>query len=107
MPKGYWIAHITITEPDSYKLYASNNGVAFKKYGGRFIVRGGKPSPGFPSQSRFEVKHGSLKDRHVILEFDSYEQALACYNSPEYQDAAKHRDKGSLIDVIGIEGWDA
>ena len=45
--------------------------------------------------------HGSLKDRH-----DSYETALACYNSPEYQNAAKFRDQGGQVDVIVIEGYE-
>lgn len=50
--------------------------------------------------------HGSLKDRHVVLEFDSYETALACYNSPEYQNAAKFRDQSGQVDVIVIEGYE-
>lgn len=104
MPKGYWIAHITITDLETYKKYAMNNHVAIKKYGGQFLVRGGKESPGFPSASRYEVTHGLLKDRHVILEFPSYEDALACYKSPEYQEVAKFRDLGGDVDVIVIEG---
>ena len=106
MAKGYWIAHITITDPENYKKYAATNQAAFKKYGARFLVRGGKPSPGFPSTSRYEVRHGTFRDRHVVLEFDSYEQAVACYNSPEYQEAAKFRDKGADLDIIVIEGFD-
>ena len=42
MPKGYWIAHVDVTDPEVYKKYLAANGVAFAKYGGRFLVRGGK-----------------------------------------------------------------
>ena len=96
MAKGYWIAHVTVKDPEGYKDYVAANAIAFKKYGGKFLVRGGK----------HEVKSGSTKDRHVILEFDSYETALACYNSPEYRAALEIRDKYSVADAIVIEGWD-
>ena len=42
----------------------------------------------------------------MVLEFDTYEQALACYESPEYQAAMKFRDAGCASDVIVIEGYD-
>jgi uncharacterized protein (DUF1330 family) len=106
VPKGYWIAHITITDPIAYKQYAATNQAAFKKYGGRVIVRGARESPGYPGAGRFEVRHGTMKDRHVVLEFDDYETALACYDSTEYQAAAKLRDQGAQVDVLVIEGSD-
>ena len=96
MAKGYWIAHVKVNDPEGYKQYVAANAVAFKKYNAKFLVRGGQNV----------VKSGTLKDRHVVLEFDSYATALACYESPEYQTAAKIRDKYSTADVIVIEGWD-
>ena len=42
MPKAYWIAHVTITNPERYKDYITLNAAAFKKYNARFIVRGGQ-----------------------------------------------------------------
>lgn len=96
MAKGYWIAHVTVNDPEGYKEYVTANAVAFKKYGAKFLVRGGQ----------HEVKSGLARDRHVVLEFDSYATALACYSSPEYQAAAKIRDKYSAADAIVIEGWD-
>jgi uncharacterized protein (DUF1330 family) len=96
MAKGYWIAHVTVKDPEGYKEYVAANAIAFKKYNARFLVRGGKN----------EIKAGSFKDRHVVIEFDSYATALACYNSPEYQAAAKIRDKYSVADAIVIEGYD-
>ncbi len=96
MPKGYWIAHVTVTNPDRYKEYVAANGIAFAKYGGRFIVRGGA------SQT---LRGLAGRTRHVVIEFDSYAQAKACHDSPEYQVAAKIRDGGADIDLVIIEGY--
>jgi uncharacterized protein (DUF1330 family) len=96
MPKGYWIAHVTVSDPEGYKQYVAANAVPFKKFGAKFLVRGG----------RFEAKSGKSRERNVVIEFKDYETALACYASPEYQAAAKLRDKYSTADVIVIEGWE-
>jgi uncharacterized protein (DUF1330 family) len=96
MPKGYWIAHVDVNDPEGYKQYMALNGKAFAKYNAKFLVRGGTNV----------TKSGKLRSRHVVLEFDSYETALACYDSPEYQEAAAVRDKYSTADVIVIQGYD-
>ncbi len=97
MAKGYWIAHVKVTNPDRYKDYVAANGKAFGKYNAKFLVRGGAN----------EVKHGELPfDRHVVLEFDSYEVAKACYESPEYKEAEKIRNEASDGYVVVIEGYD-
>ena len=62
MPKGYWVGHITITDPGVYWEYAAANQAAFKKYGARFIVRGGKAFAGFPN-AKHEVVSGKMRDR--------------------------------------------
>lgn len=79
---------------EEYERYKSANAVPFRKYGGRFIVRGG----------RFKCLAGQARERHVVIEFDSYETALACYNSPEYRDAQKYQASSSENDIIIIEG---
>ena len=94
MAKGYWIAHVSVSDEVRYKDYKKATALAFSKYGARFLVRGG----------RFESVEGQARDRHVVIEFDSYEQALACYNSPEYADAIKIRKRYSDGEVIIIEG---
>jgi uncharacterized protein (DUF1330 family) len=94
MPKGYWIGHITLTDPERYEEYKTANAVAFSKYGGRFIVRGGQ----------FATVCGSARERHVVIEFDSYTKALECHNSPEYKAASELRDTYSENDIIIIEG---
>jgi uncharacterized protein (DUF1330 family) len=97
MAKGYWIAHVKVKNPDRYKDYVAANAIAFRKYNAKFIVRGGK----------FEQRVGSeIGERHVIIEFESYEVARACYDSPEYKAAAAVRDEASDANVIVIEGYD-
>lgn len=97
MPKGYWMAHVTVTDPEKYKEYVALNGKAFSKYGGRFLVRGGTSET---------VRGLDGRTRHVCIEFDSYETAKACHESPEYQAAAKVRDQGAKIDLVIVEGYD-
>jgi len=96
MAKGYWIAHVTVNDPEAYKDYIAANAVAFAKYGARFLVRAG------PS----EMKVGRLRDRHVVIEFKDYATALACHGSPEYRHAAALRDKASEVDLVIVEGYD-
>lgn len=96
MAKGYWIAHIDVTDPEGYKQYVALNAKAFAKYKAKFLVRGGK----------YTLKHGKARSRNVVIEFDSYEAALACYESPEYKEAEAVRNKYSTGDVIVIEGWE-
>jgi uncharacterized protein (DUF1330 family) len=72
------------------------NAVAFAKYGARFLVRGG----------RFENPEGGSRSRNVLIEFPSYQAALDCWNSPEYQHAWAIRQPISTGDVIIVEGYD-
>jgi uncharacterized protein (DUF1330 family) len=96
MAKGYWIAHVDVTNPESYKRYIEANALAFAKFGGRFLVRAG----------RAEVKGGALHPRHVVIEFRDYATALACYESEEYRRAMIVRDAASVSDVVVVEGYD-
>ncbi|MGX7708656.1 DUF1330 domain-containing protein [Methylobacterium sp. Gmos1] len=96
MAKGYWIGRVDVSNPEAYKNYVAANGVAFAKYGGRFLVRGGA----------FEAVSGSSRARNVVIAFPSYDQALACWNSPEYQAARAKQEGGAEIDLIVIEGYD-
>lgn len=96
MPKGYWIGRVDVRDADAYKNYVAKNGVAFAKFGGRFLVRGGA----------FETVAGAARARNVVIEFPSYEAALACWNSAEYQAARAEQKGGADIDLIVIEGYD-
>lgn len=96
MAKGYWIAHMHVHDPEGYKQYIAANAAPLREFGAKFLVRGG----------RFELVAGKAGQRNVVIEFESYEKALACYRSPEYQAAAKIRDKYSTGDIMIIEGYD-
>ncbi|MEM9145466.1 MAG: DUF1330 domain-containing protein [Pseudomonadota bacterium] len=94
MPKGYWIAHITVTDPEPYKDYIRLDTPVIERFGGRFIVRGG----------RHETPETPQRDRHVVVEFPDYETALACYRSDDYQTAAEIRLANAQSDIVIIEG---
>jgi len=49
---------------------------------------------------------GASRSRNVVIEFDSYETALACYRSPEYQANIKVRQPHSIAELIVVEGYD-
>jgi uncharacterized protein (DUF1330 family) len=96
MAKGYWIGRVDVTNPEEYKKYVAANGVAFARYGARFLVRGG----------RFEAVEGAARSRNVVIEFPSYQAALDCYRSPEYTEAMAHRLGAGVADILIIEGYD-
>jgi uncharacterized protein (DUF1330 family) len=96
MPKGYWIAHVDVTNSDAYRQYVEANAEAFAKFGARFIVRGGA----------FEVVEGTTRSRNVVIEFPDYKSAVECYRSPEYQRALSFRKSASTGDIIIIEGYE-
>jgi uncharacterized protein (DUF1330 family) len=96
MAKGYWIARMDVTDPETYQRYVTENGPCFARFGGRFVVRGG----------RFEAPEGPARSRNVVLEFPSYEAALACYNSREYQALKALRTAAAEGELIVIEGHD-
>jgi uncharacterized protein (DUF1330 family) len=96
MAKGYWIARVDVNSDEGYKPYAAANPAIFKKFGGRFVVRAGK----------FEIPEGVSRSRHVVIEFPDYATALACYNSPDYQENIKRRQPHAIADIVIIEGYD-
>lgn len=94
MAKGYWIARVDVTDPEAYPKYVAANAKAFEIYGGRFVVRGGK----------FETMEGDARARNVVIEFDSFDIAMACYRSPEYTEAKEIRLTASESELIVVEG---
>ncbi len=96
MPKGYWVGRVDVTDPEGYKAYVAANAEPFRKYGAKFLVRGGT----------FEAVEGKPRSRNVVLEFKYYATALACYRSPEYKKAMVHRAGAAVADIIVIEGYD-
>ena len=78
MAKGYWIARVDVHSDDGYKPYAAANPAIFKKFGGRYVVRGGK----------FEGIEGQSRSRNVVIEFDSVAQAVATHDSAACTESA-------------------
>lgn len=93
-PKGYWIARVDVSNPEAYERYRALNGIAFEKFGGRFIVRG-------PAG---KVVKGTPRKHNVVIEFKDYDTALACYDSAEYQAAKVFLDQVGEIDLIIVPG---
>ncbi len=96
MPKGYWIVRVDVTDQEQYKAYLAANPEALKKYGARFLARAG----------RFETPEGTTRSRNAIIEFPSYEAAVECWRSPEYQRAIRLREPASAMDLVIIEGYE-
>ena len=98
MAKGYWVASIDVTDMDGVQgLRGGANAEPLHKYGAKFLTRGGKS----------EAVEGKLRARVVVIEFPSYEAALTCYRSPEYQAAqGDAHGQGAMADIVVIEGYD-
>src|SRR5487761_1385886 len=96
MPKGYWIPHIDVSDPEGYKAYMAATPPAHQKYAGTALIRGG----------RSEVVEGRQRARNVLREFPDYAAALACYRSPEFQSARVLRLAHSQCDFIIAEGYE-
>ncbi|MCM2561426.1 DUF1330 domain-containing protein [Lutimaribacter sp. EGI FJ00015] len=96
MTKAYWVAHVDVDDPETYEKYRQANAAPFAEFGARFIVRGGEQ----------EVREGRVRARTVVIEFPSYEAAVACYESPAYQAAKDIRDPVSSADMIIVKGYD-
>jgi uncharacterized protein (DUF1330 family) len=97
MPKGYWIGRVDVDDPDKYNEYIAAAAVPFKKYGARLVVGRG---------TKFETVEGKSRARNVVIEFPSYQAALDCWHSPEYERALAIRASITRADIIVIEGYD-
>lgn len=95
MAKAYWIAfYRNISNPDALAAYAKLAAPAIQAGGGRFLARG------MPSMT-YEA---GIKQRTVVVEFDSVAQATAAHDSPGYQAALKALGSGAERDMRIVEG---
>ena len=94
MPKGYWVVRVSVSNTENYPSYLAAAKPAFDKFEARFIVRGG----------RRIAMEGQARDRNVVVEFDDYDTAVACYQSPEYQVAKAIRVANANTDFLIVEG---
>lgn len=91
---AYWIARVRVTDEAAYGEYAKRAGPALAKYGGRFLARGGK----------CVALEGEATPRNVVVEFPSFDEAVACYNSKEYQEAWEYQKGAATRDIYVVEG---
>jgi uncharacterized protein (DUF1330 family) len=93
---AYWVARSKVNDPDQYKKYTEQVPGILQKFGGKILARGGK----------FKILEGSEKfHRFVVIEFPSFEKAVACHESVEYLEAAAHRKKdgASELEIVIVE----
>jgi uncharacterized protein (DUF1330 family) len=96
---AYWVARAKINDLVEYKEYTDRVPAIIAKYGGKVLARGG----------RFQIMEGPDRfHRFVVIEFPTFEQGVACFTSPEYDQAAAFRRRGAgEVETIMVEGGDA
>jgi uncharacterized protein (DUF1330 family) len=93
---AYWVARSKVNNPDQYKKYTDLVPGILQKFGGKILARGGK----------FKILEGPEKfHRFIVIEFPSFEKAVACHESPEYLEAAAHRKKDGAgeLEIVIVE----
>ena len=88
-----WIGHVRVTDAASYGRYAAIATEAITAHGGVFLARGG----------RYRVMEGPDRPRNVVARFPSFEAAVACYESPRYQEALTHARGAAEREIIIVE----
>jgi uncharacterized protein (DUF1330 family) len=91
---AYWIAHVTVTDPERYRAYQALAPAAFARFGGRFLARGGEA----------DVLEGPEQARHVVIEFPDLAAARACYASDEYAAARAARVGAAEVALVIVDG---
>jgi uncharacterized protein (DUF1330 family) len=96
---AYWLARSRIDDPVAYKRYTDQVPGIIAKHQGKVLARGGK----------YRIMEGpDTFHRFIVIEFPTMAQAVACFESPEYQAACAHRrDGGGVVENVIVEGGDA
>jgi len=95
MLPGYVVAEVDVTNPDAFKEYAEKTPGTIAKYGGHYMIRGGK----------FDSIEGDAPKRFVVIQFDSMEKAKAWEDSPEYNAIKPIRHSSAKSRVFIVEGY--
>ncbi|MEM9583238.1 MAG: DUF1330 domain-containing protein [Pseudomonadota bacterium] len=93
MPTALWIAHVKVTDAESYAKYAELATGAIAEHGGVFLARNGA----------YEQLEGNDRKRNVVARFPSLQAAHDCYNSVAYQAALNHARGASERDLVIVE----
>ena len=92
---AYIVAELTITDPDGFEEYREGVPATVERYGGRYIVRGGK----------LEALEGEWQPRRLsVLEFPTAEQAKAWWSSEEYRELKALRQRAAKTNMLVVEG---
>ncbi|OAE99693.1 hypothetical protein AYJ54_32975 [Bradyrhizobium centrolobii] len=91
---AYWCARVHVTDPETYAKYAALAGPAIEKHRGVFLARGGNQM----------ILEGGNYERSVVARFPTLEDAVKCYNSPEYTEARKHTIGTSERHMVAVDG---
>jgi uncharacterized protein (DUF1330 family) len=90
---AYWLARSKVNDAAEYKKYTDLAGPIVVKFGGKVLARGG----------RYQIMEGPEKfSRFIVVEFPTFDQAVACFNSPEYQAACAFRRKDGVGEVENV-----
>jgi len=94
---AYWVARAKISDPTTYKKYTDRVPEIISHYGGKILARGG----------RYRIMEGpETFQRFVVIEFPTFEKAVACFESPEYQEASVFRRAGGVVENVIVDGSD-
>ena len=88
-----WIAHVTVTDAEAYGRYAAIATEAIAEHGGVFLARAG----------RYRQMEGRDHARNVVARFPSLDAAVACYESPRYQQALQFAKGAAERDLVIVE----
>ena len=95
MAKAYWVAcYRSVKDQDKLAAYAKLAGPAIAAGGGRFLARG----------TAAQAYEAGLRERIVIIEFDSVAAAVACHEGAGYQAALKVFEHAGERDMRIVEG---
>ena len=94
-PKGYIVAEVTVTDAEGMKPYAAATTPIITKFGGHYIVRGGKLA---------SLEGAAPAPRVAVIEFPSFAAAQAYYSSPDYSAIKTLRQKAATSRLFLVEG---
>ena len=96
---AYWVARSKVNDPVEYKRYTDRVPAIIASHGGKVLARGG----------RYKIMEGpETFRRFIVIEFPTFEQAVACFESKEYQEAAQFRRGGAgIVENVIVDGGDA
>jgi uncharacterized protein (DUF1330 family) len=96
MKKGYWVvAYRSISDQSAVKAYGALAGPAIQSFSGRVLTA---------STSQVQAHEAGLEQRTIVVEFDSYDIALAAHESEAYQKALQALGSGADRDFRIVEG---